>query len=88
MLRNIIRKRIKREEGESKIDFILRRQEEVEDAMEVIDHIATIAAIAITMIVGAIIGFYAFWCSFTAPIEKYPVYSGDDISIECPLEQR
>jgi hypothetical protein len=76
MLRAFLRNRIHREANESRAEFVLRRQEKVEEIMERIDVAATIAAIAITctLLFGVLI--YLFIQAFAAPVDGNPIESG------------
>ena len=85
MIRNIIRNHIHREAHESRAEFVLRRQEQVEDIMERVDIIATVAAIALTctLMFGALM--YLFIQAFAAPVDGDPVnsdYSDEEATIE------
>ena len=82
MIRNFLRNRIHRESNESRAEFVLRRQEEVEDAMERIDVAATIAVIAITciLLLGSLM--YCFIQALTAPVGHYePIRDDNGITI-------
>jgi hypothetical protein len=76
MVRNLIKNRIHRKAGETRAEFVLRRQQEVEDVMESIDNAVTAVAIVAACIIAGLVFMYAMIAPFFAPVDENPVESG------------